>query len=97
MGQKLGPDESLAAGEHPETTSADEATRWVTIYTELLAFEKQTIDQLRQNMSHLSADARAEVERTNLPGFADDRERFQARLTFWKHRLTEVQANKTAP
>jgi hypothetical protein len=82
--------DELAAGEDPSTRSRQEAERWVSMYTELTELEDGVIKSVRDKMARMSADARRETERTNLPTLEEDAKRFHARLAFWRKRLTEL-------
>ncbi|MDQ6709814.1 MAG: hypothetical protein M3Z11_04585 [Candidatus Dormibacteraeota bacterium] len=80
----------LAEGEDPLTTSSREIERWVSVYTELIKFETDLINEVTVRISTMSPEARRETERTDLPALQKDAERFGARLAFWRERSAQL-------
>ena len=67
-----------------------QALYWSNIYTEILAMEEKVLRRIEQLMAAQSAQARREVELTNVPVVVAQAERFRQRLGYWKARLLEL-------
>jgi len=65
------------------------ALYWRQIYTEILAMEEKVLKRIRQLMATQSAEARREVELTNVPVVVAQAERFRQRLGYWEARVHE--------
>lgn len=89
-----GSSSELAEGEDPSTTSSREAERWVSVYTELINLETDLIESVKVRISKMSAEARRETERTNLPALEKDASRFRARLAFWRERSAQLRGKE---
>jgi hypothetical protein len=75
----------------PKTASMGEALYWSQIYREILAMEEKVMERIQELMSKQSAEARKEVELTNVPVVAAQAERFRQRLAFWTARVRELE------
>ena len=75
----------------PRTASMEEALYWSQIYREILAMEEKVMERIQELMSKQSAEARKEVELTNVPVVAAHAERFRQRLAFWTARVRELE------
>lgn len=64
-----------------------QALYWTHIYTEILAMEEKVLHRIHQLMAAQSAEARREVELTNVPVVVAQAERFRQRLGYWKARV----------
>jgi hypothetical protein len=67
-----------------------QALYWSNIYTEILAMEEKVLRRIEQLMASQSAEARREVELTNLPVVVAQAERFRQRLGYWNARVVEL-------
>jgi hypothetical protein len=67
-----------------------QARYWTHIYTEILAMEEKVLRRIQQLMAGQSAEARREVELTNVPVVIAQAERFRQRLGYWEARLLEL-------
>lgn len=74
----------------PKTASMDQALYWSQIYREILAMEEKVMERIQDLMSRQSAEARREVELTNVPVVAAQAQRFRERLGFWTARVREL-------
>jgi hypothetical protein len=78
-------------GEGPLThATLNQALYWSNIYTEILAMERKVLLRIEQLMASQSAEARREVELTNVPVVVAQAERFRQRLGYWKARVLEL-------
>ncbi|HSS61904.1 MAG TPA: hypothetical protein VLK30_10660 [Candidatus Limnocylindrales bacterium] len=75
----------------PRSASMDEALYWRQIYREILAMEEKVMDRIQALMARQSAEAKREVELTNVPVVAAQAERFRRRLGFWTARVHELE------
>jgi hypothetical protein len=67
-----------------------QALYWSNIYTEILAMEEKVLRRIEQLMASQSAEARHEVQLTNLPVVVAQAERFRQRLGYWNARVAEL-------
>jgi hypothetical protein len=67
-----------------------QARYWTHIYTEILAMEEKVLQRIQQLMAAQSAEARREVEITNVPVVVAQAERFRQRLGYWEARVREL-------
>ena len=74
----------------PARATLKQALYWSNIYTEILAMEEKVLRRIEQLMAAQSAQARREVELTNVPVVVAQAERFRRRLGYWKARLFEL-------
>lgn len=86
---KRGGDNSIAmAGEaDPAAASLQQAQHWAKIYTEILTMEEAVLVRIRLLMQDQSAEARQEVELTNVPVVVAQIGRFRSRLELWESRV----------
>ena len=75
----------------PRTASMEQALYWRKIYREILAMEEEVMQRIQDLMVRLPAQARREVELTNVPVVAAQAERFRQRLGFWTTRVHELE------
>ncbi len=71
----------------PLTATLEEALFWRDIYSEILAMEESVLERIHQLMAGQSAQARQEVELTNLPVVVAQAERFRSRKELWDSRV----------
>lgn len=79
----------LLPGEVSDTRHLEDVEHWIAVYSELLAFKKRLLDTTGDEAEELSADARAEVERTDSTATKREAERLAGRLGFWRRRREE--------
>lgn len=78
-------------GESPVAhATLKQARYWTHIYTEILAMEEKVLRRIQQLMAAQSAEARREVELTNVPVVVAQAERFRQRLGYWEARVLEL-------
>lgn len=80
----------LIDGEDPHTTHAEDARRWLVIYSELLAYKDMVLDRTRRAMATMHPETMSEIERTDVQIVHRERDRVHARLEFWRGRLREL-------
>jgi hypothetical protein len=74
----------------PGHATIEQALYWRQIYTEILGMEEKVLNRIRQLMATQSAEARREVELTNVPVVVAQAERFRQRLGYWDARVHEL-------
>lgn len=74
----------------PGVANPVEAAYWLQIYTEILEMEEGVLRRIKDLMATQSAQARREVELTNVPVIESQVERFRQRLGYWKARSVEL-------
>jgi hypothetical protein len=84
--EKVADDERLLEGENPDTTYLEDATHWVTVYSELLGVKRDLVGVSELRLPELSADARHEVASTDLVVLDEEMKRFSRRLAYWRER-----------
>lgn len=83
-------EERLLEGEDPTTSHAEDARRWLTVYTELLAQKEAILQRINRAAAQLSSEAGTEIESTDLVLLRAERDRFRRRLEFWRHRVRDL-------
>ena len=71
----------------PASATLEQALFWRKIYSEILTMEESVLERIRQLMAGQSAQARREVELTNVPVVVAQVERFRARGKLWESRV----------
>jgi len=74
----------------PGHATIEQALYWRQIYTAILGMEEKVLNRIRQLMSKQSAEARREVELTNVPVVVAQVEKFRRRLGYWEARVHEL-------
>lgn len=74
-----------------------QALYWTNIYTEILAMEEKVLARIEHLMAGQSAEARREVELTNVPVVVAQAERFRQRLGYWEARIAELDGAEPGP
>ncbi|HXM56982.1 MAG TPA: winged helix-turn-helix domain-containing protein [Candidatus Dormibacteraeota bacterium] len=77
----------LIEGEDPGTGHAEDARRWLVIYTELSAYKDALLARTEQAMATMPREAIRDVEQTDLVLIHAERDRIRRRLEFWRQRL----------
>lgn len=80
----------LLEGENPETTYLDDATHWVTVYSELLSVKRELLSTSEDRLGSMQAESRREVASTDLVVLDTEMKRFSRRLEFWRQRCLEL-------
>ena len=80
----------LLEGEDPNTTYLDDATHWVTVYSELLAVKRDLVGVSEGRLADMPKEARHEVATTDLVMLDAEIKRFSERLSFWHTRCVEL-------
>jgi hypothetical protein len=88
--------ERLLEGEDPRTTYLDDATHWVTVYSELLAVKRDLVAVSEGKLPDLAKEARHEVATTDLVVLDAEMKRFSQRLSFWRERCVELGGSPSA-
>ena len=74
-----------------------QARYWTNIYTDILAMEEKVLARIEHLMAGQSAEARREVELTNVPVVVAQAERFRQRLGYWEARIAELDGAEPGP
>ena len=83
----------LLPGEHPDTQYPDDAKHWFTVYTELVQGKMAMVTAIHQALASMQeAQARQEIESTDLVVMKRELKRFENRIEFWAKRNAEFQA-----
>jgi hypothetical protein len=77
----------------PAAATLEQALYWRNLYSEILTMEESVLERIRQLMAGQSAQARREVELTNVPVVVAQLERFRARGKLWESRVHACQSN----
>lgn len=83
-------EDRLLDGEDPNTTYLDDATHWVTVYSELLAVKRDLLKVSEEHLEGMQEEARKEVASTDLIVLDSEMRRFSRRLEFWRQRCAEL-------
>jgi hypothetical protein len=70
--------------------NVEQAIYWRQIYRDILKMEESVLARIRELMAKQSAQARREVELTNVPVVVAQAERFRQRLGYWEARVHEL-------
>jgi len=89
-GEKAVDDDRLLEGEDPKTPYLDDATHWVTVYTELLAVKRELVEVSEAHLPDMAEEARREVASTDLVVLDAEMKRFSRRLEFWRQRCLDL-------
>lgn len=88
--EKAVDDDRLLEGENLETTYLEDATHWVTVYSELLAVKRDLVSVSEGRLPDLPKEARQEIATTDLVVLDAEMKRFSERLSFWRERCVEL-------
>jgi hypothetical protein len=88
--EKAADGDRLLAGEDPQTSYLEDATHWVTVYSELLGVKRDLVGAAEERLPELSAEARHEVAATDLVVLDAEMKRFSRRLAYWRERCVEL-------
>jgi hypothetical protein len=80
----------LLEGEDPNTVYLEDATHWVTVYSELLGVKRDLVGVAEGRLPDLPEDARQEVAATDLVVLDAEMKRFSSRLAYWRQRCVEL-------
>jgi hypothetical protein len=86
----------LLDGENPESMYLDDATHWVTVYSELLAVKRDLVGVSEGRLPDMPVEARHEVATTDLVILDAEMKRFSQRLAFWRDRCVELGGSPSA-
>jgi hypothetical protein len=75
----------------PAVATLEQALYWRNIYSEILTMEESVLERIHELMAGQSAQARREVELTNVPVVVAQVERFRARGELWESRVHAYQ------
>ena len=87
---KLAVDAHPLPGEDLETRYVEDAEHWEHVYEELLEFKHALISEMDARLPRLSADATAEVERSDHLVLRAEAKRFEHRLGLWRRKLQQL-------
>jgi hypothetical protein len=91
-GEAAADPDRLLPGEDPASPYPDDAQKWVEVYDELLRFKNRLLDVAEETLTDLQdKPARKEVVETDRIVLRAEVDRFHKRLSFWQHRLAELQ------
>lgn len=89
-GEKAVDEDRLLEGENSNTPYLDDATHWVTVYTELLGVKRELVGVTEAHLPDMQVEARREVASTDLVVLDEEMKRFSRRLEFWRNRCVEL-------
>ena len=78
----------------PANSTLAHALYWQKIYSEILAMEEKVLTRIHQLMDTQSAEAKHEVELTNVPVVVAQAERFRQRLGYWTERVSQLNGHQ---
>lgn len=87
---KAADEDRLLEGENSHTPYLEDATHWVTVYSELLGVKRDLVGVSESRLPELSAEARQEVASTDLVVLDEEMKRFSRRLSYWRERCVEL-------
>jgi hypothetical protein len=88
-------EDRLLEGEDPGTPYLEDASHWVTVYSELLAVKRELVGVSEDRLSDISTEARRELATTDLVVLDAEMKRFSRRLAYWRERCVEL--GETSP
>lgn len=80
----------LLEGEDSNTTYLDDATHWVTVYSELLSVKRDLLGVAEERIGGMQPESRREIASTDLVVLDTEMKRFARRLAFWRQRCVEL-------
>jgi DNA-binding response OmpR family regulator len=80
----------LIEGEDPQTMHAEDAQRWLVIYSELFAYKETVLARTQAAMATMRPETISEIERTDVVIMHRERDRVRRRMEFWRQRLREL-------
>lgn len=86
----------LLPGERPDSHDAQDAERWIQIYSQMIAVKYELMAKLDGHLPALEELARNELEETDMSMMRQQVARFERRLAFWKRRLEQQSEGETA-
>ena len=87
---KAADDDRLLEGEDPDTPYLEDASHWVTVYSELLAVKRELVGVSEDRLPDISTEARRELATTDLVVLDAEMKRFSRRLAYWRKRCVEL-------
>src|SRR6202035_869946 len=87
---KAADEDRLLEGEEPDTPYLEDATHWVTVYSELLAVKRELVSVSEDRLPDVSTEARRELATTDLVVLDAEMKRFSRRLAYWRERCVEL-------
>lgn len=82
-------EERLLPGEDPSSRHPEDATHWIAVYSQLLAFKQEILRQSTDRAAVMITAAQREVENTDLIVLRAEAARLERRLGFWRQRLAD--------
>jgi hypothetical protein len=79
-------DDRLLPGEKPASRHPEDALHWAEVYRELCDFKERALERIAIESIALGAEARKEIEATDLIVLRVERDRFRRRAEFWRER-----------
>jgi DNA-binding response OmpR family regulator len=83
-------EDRLLEGEDPATAHSEDARRWMSAYTELLAFKEGLLARTRRAVEQLGRESAREIANTDVSILIEERDRFRRRLEFWRRRVRDL-------
>jgi hypothetical protein len=80
----------LLEGEDSGTPYLEDATHWVTVYSELLSVKRDLVGVSEDRLPDVSVEARRELVSTDLVVLEAEMKRFSRRLAYWRERCVEL-------
>ncbi|HEX6351218.1 MAG TPA: winged helix-turn-helix domain-containing protein [Candidatus Dormibacteraeota bacterium] len=79
----------MIAGEDPQTDDPQAAHNWLGLYSELVAFHEELLQQLRTEGAHMQT-TRHRLQDSDLAGLLREIARLRERLAFWQQRALDL-------
>jgi hypothetical protein len=87
---KAADEDRVLEGEDSDTPYLEDATHWVTVYSELLAVKRELVGVSEDRLPDISTEARRELANTDLVVLDAEMKRFSRRLAYWRERCVEL-------
>ena len=84
-------EDRLLEGENPDTRELEDAEHWLRVYSELLGFKTNVVQEARASAAELPKDAKPEA-RADLTVLSAEQRRLERRHGFWAARVGELRA-----
>ena len=87
---KAADEDRLLEGEDADTPYLEDASHWVTVYSELLAVKRELVGVSEDRLPDMTTEARRELATTDLVVLDAEMKRFSRRLAYWRERCVEL-------
>lgn len=84
-------EERLLEGENPTSGFPEDARHWIAVYREMVLFNDQLLERLRNDLRRLPAGARTDAIEKDMALIESQLQRYQRRLQFWYARQWDLE------